>query len=94
MNEEFTVSKYSINVLFGLGFLYIQLNQAKKASYFLETLKIINPENKHAKILLCITSVMQGGKITVEEFNFARRYASPTIVQMLAKRTNITRNKT
>ena len=32
---------------------------------------------------------MQGKKITVEEFNFARRYAPPIIVQMLAKRTKI-----
>jgi hypothetical protein len=82
-------SKYSKNVLFGLGFLYIQLHQPEKACYFLQTLSIIDPEHVQARILYCVTQVMLGHKISVDEFNFARRYASPTIVQMLAKRTKL-----
>jgi hypothetical protein len=48
---------------------------------------IIDPEHVQARILYCVTQVMMGNRINVEDFNFARRYAPPTIVQMLARRT-------
>jgi hypothetical protein len=80
-------SKYSKNVLFGLGFLYIQLHQPQKACNFLQTLIIIDPEHVQARILYCVTQVMMGNRINADDFNFARRYAPPVIVQMLARRT-------
>jgi len=83
------ITKYTKNVLFGLGYLYIQLNKPKRAEHFLAALQLLDSEHKEARILLSITQIMQGKKITVEEFNFARRYAPPIIVQMLAKRTKI-----
>jgi hypothetical protein len=83
------ISKYTKNVLFGLGYLYIQLHKPQKAAQFLAALNLLDNDNKEARILLAVTQVMQGNKITVEEFNFARRYAPPVIVQMLAKRTKI-----
>lgn len=82
-----TISKYTTNVLFGLGYLYIQLGKPNKAQHFLAALQLLDNEHKEARILLAITQVMQGKKINVAEFNFARRYAPPAIVQMLAKRT-------
>lgn len=83
------ITKYTKNVLFGLGYLYIQINKPYKAEHFLSALCLLDNENKEAKILLSVSQVMQGRKITVDEFNFARRYAPPAIVQMLSKRTKI-----
>ncbi|MET0466864.1 MAG: hypothetical protein ABW007_27130 [Chitinophagaceae bacterium] len=83
------ISKYTINVLFGLGYLYIQLYKPQKAEHFLACLVKMLPEHKQAKILLCISQVMQGKKISADDFNFARQHASPSIVQMLARRTNM-----
>jgi hypothetical protein len=83
------ITKYTKNVLFGLGYLYIQLHKPQQASKFLAALTLLDEDNKEARILLAVTQIMQGKKITVEEFNFARRYAPPIIVQMLAKRTKI-----
>lgn len=80
------ISKYTINVLFGLGYLYIQLYKPEKAQIFLKCLHTIQPEHKEAKILYYVSQVMQGKKINVDMFNFARRYAPPIIVQMLSRR--------
>lgn len=82
------ISNYARNVLFGLGYLYIQLYKPEKAEAFLACLHLIDPEHKEARILLSVSQVMQGRKISVEEFNFARRYAPPVISQMLTRRTN------
>jgi len=87
------ISKYTQNVLFGLGYLYIQLYKPERAEQFLLCLYLVNPEHKEARILLAVSQIMQGRKITVEEFNFARRYAPPVIVQMLARRTKTMQNK-
>jgi hypothetical protein len=87
-----SISNYSQNVLFGLGYLYIQLYKPERAEIFLACLHLIDPEHKEARILLSVSQVMQGRKITVEEFNFARRYAPPVIAQMLARRTNVINN--
>lgn len=87
------ISNYARNVLFGLGYLYIQLYKPEKAESFLACLNLIDPEHKEARILLAVSQVMQGRKISVEEFNFARRYAPPVISQMLARRTNIINKK-
>lgn len=83
------VSNYARNVLFGFGYLYIQLYKPEKAESFLACLVLIAPDHKEARILLSVSQVMQGRKISVEEFNFARRYAPPVISQMLARRTNV-----
>ncbi len=87
-----SISNYSQNVLFGLGYLYIQLYKPERAEVFLACLHLIDPGHKEARILLSVSQVMQGRKITVEEFNFARRYAPPVIAQMLARRTNVINN--
>jgi hypothetical protein len=87
------ISNYSRNVLFGLGYLYIQLYKPERAEIFLACLHLIDPEHKEARILLSVSQVMQGRKISVEEFNFARRYAPPAIAQMLARRTNVINKK-
>jgi hypothetical protein len=79
---------YSQNVLFGLGYLYIQLYKPERAELFLTCLSFLNAEHKEGRILLSVSQVMQGKKISAEEFNFARRYAPPEIAQMLAKRTH------
>jgi len=86
-----TVSKYTNNVLFGLGYLYIQLHKPEKAEIFLSCLNAISPEHKQARILLGVSQVMQGKKLGATEFNFARQYAPPVIVQMLSRRTNISK---
>ncbi len=81
-------SNYSQNVLFGLGYLYIQLYKPERAELFLACLGFLNAEHKEGRILLSVSQVMQGKKISAEEFNFARRYAPPEIAQMLARRTH------
>jgi hypothetical protein len=86
-NINTTISKYTTNVLFGLGYLYIQLHRPKQAETFLLCLQTILPEHKEAKVLYAVSQIMQGKKISADMFNFARRYAPPSIVQMLARRT-------
>jgi hypothetical protein len=85
------ISKYTTNVLFGLGYLYIQLYKAEKAETFLSCLVGIAPEHKQARVLLHVSQVMQGKKLSASEFNFARLNAPPVVVQMLARRTHISK---
>jgi thioredoxin-like negative regulator of GroEL len=77
---------YAQNILFGLAYLYIHLQQAPRAEQYLRTLCIMDRKHKAARVLLAVSLVMQGKKISAELFNQIRQNSSPSLVMMLAKR--------
>jgi thioredoxin-like negative regulator of GroEL len=77
---------YAKNILFGLAYLYIHLQQAARAEQYLRTLCLLDRKHKAARVLLAVSLVMQGKKISAELFNQIRQNSSPSLLLMLAKR--------
>jgi thioredoxin-like negative regulator of GroEL len=77
---------YAQNILFGLAYLYIHLQQAARAEQYLRTLCLLDRKHKAARVLLAVSLVMQGKKISADLFNQIRQNSSPSLVMMLAKR--------
>jgi thioredoxin-like negative regulator of GroEL len=85
--QKFERSKsYAKNILFGLAYLYIHLQQAPRAEQYLRTLCLLDRKHKAARVLLAVSLVMQGKKISAELFNQIRQNSSPSLLLMLSKR--------
>lgn len=77
---------YAEPILFGLGYLYIHLQQPERAEQYLRTLCLLDRKHVKARMLLAVSLIMQGKKISADLFNQIRQNASQSMVMMLAKR--------